>query len=166
MTLRASGTTTGTLNITEVGERTGVASSALRFYERHGIVEPVGRVGGKRVYDEGVVRRLALVDIYQQAGFTVAEIAELLAGDSVETWRAMAKAKLVELDERIALASQAKSLLEHTLRCPNPTITGCSKFSASIDIHADCLRSRSPRLPPARAAATPTGRGGTRRRQS
>jgi DNA-binding transcriptional MerR regulator len=133
------------LNITEVGEATGLASSALRFYERHGVIEPIGRSGGKRIYGDDVVARLALVDIYQQAGFTVAEIAELLAADGPETWRAMSKAKLVELEERIASASHAKSLLEHTLHCPHPTLTGCSKFRATIEIHADCLRSRSRR---------------------
>jgi DNA-binding transcriptional MerR regulator len=154
------------LTITEVGRATGLASSALRFYERHGLIAPAGRAGGKRVYAEDVIPRLALVDIYQQAGFTVAEIAELFAGDSVETWRAMAKAKLVELKERIEFASQAKSLLEHTLRCPDPSITGCTKFRAAVEIHADCLKSRSRPPRPDRAVATPVDPGGTRRRQS
>jgi DNA-binding transcriptional MerR regulator len=154
------------LTITEVGEATGLASSALRFYERHRVIEPIGRAGGKRIYDEGVINRLALVDIYQQAGFTVAEIAELLAADGPETWRALAKAKLVELEERIAVASSAKLLLEHTLRCPDPTLTGCGKFRRSVEVHADCFRSRSRPPRPVVGAASPAGRDGKRRRRS
>ena len=131
------------LNITEVGEVTGLASSALRFYERHGLIEPSGRAGGKRVYDDDVIERLALIDIYQQAGFTVSEIGVLLAADSPETWRTMAKAKLGELEEKIAVASQAKLLLEHTLQCPNPVLGGCGKFSQAVGIHAEHLRHRA-----------------------
>jgi DNA-binding transcriptional MerR regulator len=155
-----------TMTITEVGAATGLASSALRFYERHDIIEPVGRAGGKRVYDDSVVIRLALVDIYKEAGFTVSEIAELLAGDSIETWRSMAKAKLRELEERIAVASQAKLLLEHTLSCPNPSLTGCTKFRATVEIHANGVRSRSCRLQPDVAADSPAGRGEMPRRRS
>ena len=131
------------LSISEVGEATGLASSALRFYERNGLVEPAGRAGGKRVYDDDIVERIALIDIYQQAGFTVAEIGALLAADGPETWRAMAKAKLGELEEKIAVASQAKALLEHTLACPNPMLNGCGKFRGAVGVHAEHLRARN-----------------------
>jgi DNA-binding transcriptional MerR regulator len=154
------------LSITEVGEATGLASSALRFYERNGLIEPTGRAGGKRVYDDDVVWRLALVDIYQQAGFTIGEIGTLLDAEGPETWRTMAKAKLVELEEKIRFASEAKALLEHTLQCPDPTITGCAKFRKSITVHAGHLRSRVHPLRPDDAEDRPAGPGGRRRRPS
>jgi hypothetical protein len=76
----------------------------------------------------------------------VSEIAQLLDADGPGTWRAMAKAKLVELDAQIAAAHQARSLLEHTLHCPNPTLGGCAKFEKAVEIHAaDLPRQRARR---------------------
>lgn len=152
--------------ITEVGEITGLASSALRFYERRGLITPTGRSGGQRVYDDTVIERIALIDIYQRAGFTVAEIASLFAAPGRETWRAMATAKLAELEETIALASEAKGIVEHALRCPNPALGGCASFGKAVRAHAEHLKSltRPPR--PVVAAARPGGRGGTRHRQN
>ena len=70
------------LNITEVGEATGLASSALRFYERNGLVESAGRAGGKRVYTTNR-RAHRVIDIYSSR-IHRAEIC-LLAADGPET---------------------------------------------------------------------------------
>ena len=66
-----------TLTIGEVADRTGVAASALRYYEREGLIPKARRRGGKRVWLEDVVDRLALIGLAKSAGFTVSEIRTL-----------------------------------------------------------------------------------------
>src|ERR671921_206234 len=62
-----------TLSIGEVARRAGLATSAIRYYERAGVLPPAERVGGRRRYGPEAVRRLAVIGIAQQAGFTLAE---------------------------------------------------------------------------------------------
>jgi len=75
--------------IGEVARRAGVRPSALRYYERIGVLPLPGRENGRRQYDEEVLRevlgRLAIVRVAQQAGFTIAEIRTLLDGFSEDT---------------------------------------------------------------------------------
>ncbi|PZR83789.1 MAG: hypothetical protein DLM65_01180 [Candidatus Aeolococcus gillhamiae] len=54
--------------------------SALRFYEEVGLLQPSHRVGGRRRYENGSLRRLAIIGLFQDAGFTLSEIARLLNG--------------------------------------------------------------------------------------
>lgn len=84
--------------IGEVAQRAGVRPSALRYYERVGLLPEPRREAGRRRYDSGVLcevlDRLAVVGVAQQAGFTIAEIRTLLDGFSEDTppserWRIM-----------------------------------------------------------------------------
>ena len=118
------------LTIGEVAERAGIAASALRYYEREGLIPKAAREGGKRVYDEDILDLLLLIGVSKSAGFTVAEIKTLLAGFTRRTppgvrWRKLAKAKLTELDERIAEVQRMKRVLEAVTRCECPTIEEC-----------------------------------------
>jgi len=119
---------TGTLSIGEVAERTGLRPSALRYYEQAGLIAPVARVSGHRHYDAGVLDRLRVVACAQDAGFTVAEIRELLAGADKPParWRALAERKLVEVDEVIAKAQATRRLLEESLRCDCVALDECA----------------------------------------
>jgi MerR family redox-sensitive transcriptional activator SoxR len=69
------------MSIGEVAKRAGVAASALRYYEREGLIPKADRRGGKRVYGADILDRLALIGVAKGAGFTVAEIQTLLSGD-------------------------------------------------------------------------------------
>ena len=69
------------LDIAEVARRSGVPASTLRFYEEKGLIFPIGRRGMRRLFDAGVLERLALIALGQAAGFTLGEIAELFAPD-------------------------------------------------------------------------------------
>jgi DNA-binding transcriptional MerR regulator len=62
------------LGIGDVARRTGLATSALRYYERVGLLAPDGRANGKRYYGPGSADRIALILLCQDAGFTLAEI--------------------------------------------------------------------------------------------
>ena len=112
----------GTLTIGEVAHRSGLRHSALRYYESLGLLDTPQRAGKHRRYDPAVFRRLAVIQLAQQAGFTMAEIAELLHGFAPETaagdrWRALAERKLVEVEEQIRRGQEMRRLLEESLRC-------------------------------------------------
>ena len=120
------------LSIGEVAERAGVAASALRYYERAGLIPKADRRGGKRVYGEDIFDRLALIRVAKGAGFTVAEIQTLLSGFARRTppgqrWRKLAQRKLDELEARIAEVERMKRVLEAVTRCECPTLAGCSR---------------------------------------
>src|SRR4051794_32708749 len=66
------------LTIGAVAERSGLAPSALRFYERHHLISTVRSDGGQRRYHRDVLRRLAVIRAAQHVGFSLAEIGEML----------------------------------------------------------------------------------------
>jgi DNA-binding transcriptional MerR regulator len=66
------------LSISEVGDITGLPSSALRYYERAGLITSKTRVGGRRHYSPDVLRRLAVIALFQEVCFTIAEIGRLI----------------------------------------------------------------------------------------
>jgi DNA-binding transcriptional MerR regulator len=125
---------TARLAIGELARRAGTAPSALRYYERIGLLPPAERAGGKRRYPPSSAERLALVRLYQDAGFTLKEIRQLLAARSRQraSWTPLAERKIAELDARIAEAQRAKSLLEHALNCPHDDLLTCPNFRAAL----------------------------------
>src|SRR6059058_3293516 len=105
------------LSIGEVAERAGLATSAIRYYERAGLLRPPRRASGRRVYDDDIFEALALIDLAQDAGFTVAETKTLMHGFDRTTpaaprWRALAQQKLEEIAERIERAERMQALLQ------------------------------------------------------
>jgi DNA-binding transcriptional MerR regulator len=123
-----------TLAIGELARRAGTAPSALRYYERIGLLPAAERAGGKRHYPPSSAERLALVRLYQDAGFTLKEIRQLLAAGSDRRgcWTPLAERKIAELDARIAEVQRAKNLLEHALGCPHRDLLTCPRFRAAL----------------------------------
>jgi MerR family transcriptional regulator, redox-sensitive transcriptional activator SoxR len=68
------------LTIGEVARRAGVRTSAIRYYEEAGLLPEPERIGGKRRYEKGILRRLALIGGAKRARFTLGEIHTLLHG--------------------------------------------------------------------------------------
>ncbi len=120
------------LSIGQVAKLVGIAASAIRYYESEGLLPPAERRSGRRVYDERVVERLAIIHLAKGAGFTVAEVKRLLGGFARRTppgerWRTLAERKLEELDGRIAEAERMKRVLRAVMRCECPSFTDCSR---------------------------------------
>ena len=118
-------------SIGEVASKAGLRTSAIRYYERVGLLPPADRRNGRRRYDDSVLRRLAVIHLSQQAGFTIAESKTLLDGFELGTppsrrWRKMAGRKLDEVEERIERAREMKRLLEVLLQCECPTLDDCA----------------------------------------
>ncbi|NOQ62038.1 MerR family transcriptional regulator [Mycolicibacterium fortuitum] len=121
------------LDIGEVARRTGLAPSALRFYERKNLVSPAARTGLRRAYTPDVLQTLALITAARAAGFTLAEISKLLAArpdDHVLRERLAAKAD--ELDRRVTQLTAMRDSLRHATACRHDPLTACPNFLSAI----------------------------------
>lgn len=126
----------GLVPIGELSRRTGVATSALRYYERMGLLSPAERVGQRRHYLPSSAERVALIRLCQEAGFTLAEIGRLFDGWS-RAWGRLAERKIAELDARIADAQRAKKLITHALECPHRDLFACPNFRSALEAHLE-----------------------------
>ena len=125
----------GLVPIGELARRTGVATSALRYYERIGLLSPAERAGQRRRYPPSSAERVALIRLCQDAGFTLAEIGRLLDAWSRgrRDWGRLAERKIAELDARIADAQRAKKLITHALECPHRDLVACPNFRSALE---------------------------------
>jgi MerR family redox-sensitive transcriptional activator SoxR len=121
------------ITIGELGRRTGLATSALRYYEELGLLPAPTRVSGQRRYDASVVQLVGVIILLRDVGFGLAEISDLFAmPDSRQEWRAAAHRKLDELDEQIRKTQVARVALEHLLRCRHADVAQCPNFLHTI----------------------------------
>lgn len=117
------------LDIAEVARRTGLPASTLRFYEEKGLIRSIGRRGLRRLFDPGVLERLALIGLGRAAGFSLDEIALMFAPDGRPAIdRQMLAAKADELDRTIRKLSTMRDGLRHAAACPEPSHMECPTF--------------------------------------
>jgi MerR family redox-sensitive transcriptional activator SoxR len=119
-----------TLNIGEIARRSGLQTSAIRYYESIGLLPIPDRIGGWRYYETGVIDRLRLIRIARNMGFTLEEIRALLEDFPQDTppserWQTLAAEKLTQVDDIIMRATALKRLLEAGLRCECIRIEDC-----------------------------------------
>lgn len=115
------------LAIGQLARRAGIAPTTLRYYEKIGLLPGPARVGGQRRYDESTLPRLEVIAMCKIAGFTLDEIAVLFADDvpGRPASRALAQAKLGEIDARIAALVNARAVIEWGMSCTCPSIGAC-----------------------------------------
>jgi MerR family redox-sensitive transcriptional activator SoxR len=112
------------MTIGEVARRSGLRPSAIRYYEALGLLPKPPRTGGRRRYDDDVLKRLAMVRFAKHVGFSMEEVKLLLDGANgrppTERWRKLARAKAKQVEEFIAHASAVQTMLLDTLsqQCP------------------------------------------------
>jgi len=117
------------IDIAEVARRSGVPASTLRFYEQKGLIAPVGRRGLRRLFDPGVLERLALIALGRSAGFSLDEIALMFAPDGrPRIDRAMLAAKADDLDRMIRRLGAMRDGLRHAAACSAPSHMECPTF--------------------------------------
>lgn len=117
------------LDIGEVARRSGLPASTLRFYEEKRLIASIGRRGLRRLFDPGVLERLALIAVGRAAGFSLDEIALMFARDGrPRIDRRMLAAKAEELDRTIRKLSDMRDGLRHAARCPAPSHLECPTF--------------------------------------
>ncbi|MFF7635064.1 MerR family transcriptional regulator [Kitasatospora sp. NPDC008050] len=114
------------MTIGRLAEITGVPASAIRFWERHGLLPAPERQGGQRRYPPEAAERIVLLRKCQQAGLTLVEISELQQDRSRR--QAMIRAKVAEIEQRMVDLEHAHQMLEHALQCGEEDIVNCPKF--------------------------------------
>jgi MerR family redox-sensitive transcriptional activator SoxR len=120
------------LTIGDVARRSGLRTSAIRYYEKIGLLPPPPRIGRRRRYDTHILDRLAIVRFARYVGLRLSEIKWLLndvpGRPPPQRWRKLAKDRLSEVDALIADAQAIKGLLQMTLdgRCPRLVEHGVS----------------------------------------
>ncbi|MGJ6966760.1 MerR family transcriptional regulator [Streptosporangium sp. G11] len=122
------------LTIGELASRTGVATSALRYWEELGLLPAPTRVSGQRRYPPSAVELVGVVLLLRDVGFTLREVKAFIASRSPagDGWRELCQRKLTELDQRIAQAQAARTAIAHGLACPHQDLFECSNFADVI----------------------------------
>jgi DNA-binding transcriptional MerR regulator len=122
------------LTIGEMAGRAGVATSALRYYERRGLLVADERQSGQRRYRDDTLRRLVFIGMLQDAGLSLDDIAGILDAPDVGTWKAIAKTRLEVLDDEIERLQLARAYLRGALLCRyDHPATDCKIMGAEID---------------------------------
>ena len=122
------------LTIGEVARRAAVATSAVRFYERRGLLRADGRSSGQRRYRVETLRRLVFIGMLQDAGLSLDDIAGVLGAEQVADWKAIASRRLVVLEDEIERLQRARDVLAGALLCRyDHPATECRIMGAEID---------------------------------
>lgn len=117
------------MDITEVARQSGIPASTLRFYEEKGLISSIGRRGLRRLFEPGVLERLALIALGRAAGLSLDEIALMFAPDGrLRIDRQMLAVKAQELDRTIHKLSAMRDSLRHAAACPAPSHMECPTF--------------------------------------
>ncbi|MGW5160317.1 MerR family transcriptional regulator [Nonomuraea wenchangensis] len=121
------------LDIAEVAQRSGLAPSALRFYEKKELIASAGRNGLRRTYHPDVLDRLELITCARDAGFSVAEIGRfLVARPGDPDLRARMAARAGGLDEQIGRLTRLRDSLRHAAVCDHEPLVECPDFKRAL----------------------------------
>jgi DNA-binding transcriptional MerR regulator len=117
------------MDIAAVSKHTGLPASALRFYEEKRLISSVGRDGLRRRFAPDVLERLALIALGRAAGFSLDEIASMLAaGGPRRIDRQKLVAKADEVDRRVRRLRAVSRGLRHAAACGAPNHMECPTF--------------------------------------
>ena len=119
------------LTVGEVARRSGVAVSALHFYETKGLIHSVRSAGQQRRYGRDVLRRVAVIKVAQRIGISLASISEAFASlperrsPTAADWARMSSLWRKELDERITQLTRLRDQLDGCIGCGCLSIDAC-----------------------------------------
>ena len=119
------------LGVGELAARSGVAVSALHFYEAKGLIVSLRSAGNQRRYPRGMLRRVALIKVAQRTGIPLAEIKAALdtlpmnRAPSAEDWRRLSAAWRADLDARIRTLSAMRDQLDSCIGCGCLSLEEC-----------------------------------------
>lgn len=129
--------TTDILSIGQLADRTGLAVSAIRFYEAEGLVHPVRNSGGQRRFARSDIRRLSFVRIAQQLGFSIEQIRaqmKSLPDERTPTkadWKRMGQSFRAELDKRLDALTRLRDNLDGCIGCGCLSLKNCQLYNAN-----------------------------------
>lgn len=131
------------LSVGQVAERSGLAVSALHFYERKGLIRSHRTSGNQRRYDRDVLRRLAIIRMGTELGISLGEVAEALVRvpvghtPSAADWRAMSAIWHEKLDRRIVLMTRMRDELNGCIGCGCLSTSSCPLFNHDDHLAAE-----------------------------
>ena len=123
------------LTIGQVSDRTGLATSAIRYYEEQGLVAPWRNESGQRRFERADIRRLSFVMISQGLGFSIAEIRDALTQlpnhrvPSKADWARISKRFGAVLDDRIAQMQALRARLDGCIGCGCLSLKTCALYN-------------------------------------
>ncbi|MDG2341166.1 MAG: redox-sensitive transcriptional activator SoxR [Paracoccaceae bacterium] len=123
------------LTIGQVAERTGLATSAIRYYEEQGLVFPFRNDAGQRRFASADIRRLSFVMVSQSLGFSIAEIRTALAPLPVDRaptkadWTRISRMFGAEIDSRISRMQTLRAKLDGCIGCGCLSLKSCSLYN-------------------------------------
>ena len=123
------------LSIGVLAGRTGLAVSAIRYYEAQGLLKPWRNAGGQRRYQRADIRRLSFVMIAQQFGLTLPEIRQVLSGlpgnrtPTPQDWKAISVQLRAHLDQRIDTLMRLRDNLDGCIGCGCLSLPKCALYN-------------------------------------
>jgi DNA-binding transcriptional MerR regulator len=136
------------MDISEVARKSGVAASALRYYERKGLIHSLESGGARRKFSPAVLDQLSLIALGQAAGFSLDEIRVMFTpGGEPNIDRAMLAAKADELERMVKRLKAVIDSLRHAAACPAASHAACPSFQRLLKAaSAGALESRQRRI--------------------
>lgn len=119
----------------EVATRSGVAISALHFYERNGLIESERTTGNQRRYRRDVLRRIGFIRVSQRVGIPLADIAASLATlpdgrtPTKQDWARLSRTWRTELDARIDRLESLRDDLDGCIGCGCLSLRSCTLYN-------------------------------------
>jgi len=130
------------LSIGQLASRTGLAVSAIRYYETQGLIEPLRNAGGQRRFMRADIRRLSFVQIAQQFGFSIARIRALLdelpqgRAPNEKDWARIGQVFRIDLDRRIETLKTLRDDLDGCIGCGCLSMKKCALYNPDDRIAA------------------------------
>jgi MerR family redox-sensitive transcriptional activator SoxR len=137
------------MKIGELAVRSGLNPSAIRYYEKLGLLAPPQRSSGQRRYSSDAINRALLIRFAGDMGFTLAEIKLFLSGlrDNAPVgprWKKLAHRKIAEVESNVQRSLRLKSLLEHLLLCRCASLKICvQRLSLSPNLRSLAKQSKT-----------------------
>ncbi|UWQ07724.1 redox-sensitive transcriptional activator SoxR [Aliiroseovarius crassostreae] len=123
------------ISIGTLAKRTGLAVSAIRYYETQGLVAPERNAGGQRRFLRSDIRRLSFVMIAQKFGFTLERIREVMSSlpqsrtPTAKDWTEISQDFRAELDEQIAALTRLRDKLDGCIGCGCLSLDRCALYN-------------------------------------
>lgn len=130
------------LSIGQIARRTGLAVSAIRYYEAEGLIASARNAGGQRRFKKADIRRLSFVIVAQRFGFSIARIREVMAmlpesrTPTERDWQKIAQGMRAELDQRIEALERMRDSLDGCIGCGCLSMKKCALYNPDDEIAA------------------------------
>lgn len=123
------------ISIGQLAGRTGVAVSAIRFYEERGLLQPLRTSGNQRKFLRSDIRRVSFILIAQKLGLALGEIEEQLASlpegrnPTQHDWQKISRRMRAQIDEKILLLTRTRSQLDQCIGCGCLSLQKCQLYN-------------------------------------